>query len=97
MEVTFEIDATGSWNVSAKALGPPRRRRSPSRSTKLSKEDKEKMVQAAEQYAEQDKKKMEDAQLLNDADSMLYTAEKTKTDLTGKISEAIGKRRRLQE
>jgi molecular chaperone DnaK len=93
VEVTFEIDASGILNVSAKDLGTSKEAKiTISASTKLSKEDKERMVQAAEQYAEQDKKKMEEAQLLNDADSMLYTAEKTKTDLTGKISEAdVGK------
>jgi len=93
VEVTFEIDASGILNVSAKDLGTAKEAKiTISASTKLSKEDKEKMVQGAEQYAEQDKKKMEEAQLLNDADSMLYTAEKTKTDLTGKISEAdVGK------
>ena len=89
VEVTFEIDASGILNVSAKDLGTGKEAKiTISASTKLSKEDKERMVQAAEQYAEQDKKKMEEAQQLNDADSMLYTAEKTKTDLTGKISEA---------
>jgi molecular chaperone DnaK len=93
VEVTFEIDASGILNVSAKDLGTGKEAKiTISASTKLSKEDKERMVQAAEQYAEQDKKKMEEAQQLNDADSMLYTAEKTKTDLTGKISEAdVGK------
>ena len=45
-------------------------------------------MREAEQYAEQDKKKMEEAQLLNDADALLYTAEKTKTDLADKISQA---------
>jgi len=44
------------------------------------------MVAQAEQYAEQDKKRMEEAQIMNDADSLLYTAEKTKGDLAGKIS-----------
>ncbi len=44
------------------------------------------MVQQADQYAEQDKKRMEEAQLMNDADSLLYTSEKTKADLAGKIS-----------
>ena len=57
-----------------------------SASTKLSKDEKEKMVRQAEQYAEQDKKRMEEAQVMNDADSLLYTSEKTKTDLAGKIS-----------
>jgi molecular chaperone DnaK len=57
-----------------------------SASTKLSKDDKEKMVHQAEEYAEQDRKRMDEAQLMNDADSLMYTAEKTKTDLAGKIS-----------
>ncbi len=93
VEVTFEIDASGILNVSAKDLGTGKESKiTISASTKLSKESKEKMVRDAEQYADQDKKKMEEAQLLNEADSMLYTAEKTKTDLTGKISEGdVGK------
>jgi molecular chaperone DnaK len=93
VEVGFEIDASGILNVAAKDLGTGKEAKiTISASTKLSKEDKEKMVRDAEQYADQDKKKMEEAQQLNDADTMLYTAEKTKTDLTGKISEAdVGK------
>jgi molecular chaperone DnaK len=89
VEVTFEIDASGILNVSAKDLGTGKEAKiTITASTKLSKEAKEKMVHDAEQYADQDKKKVEEAQLLNDADSLLYTAEKTKTDLVGKISEA---------
>jgi len=89
VEVTFEIDASGILNVSAKDLGTGKEAKiTISAATKLSKDEKEKMVREAEQYADQDKKKMEEAQLLNDADSLLYTAEKTKTDLVGKISEA---------
>ena len=89
VEVNFEIDANGILNVSAKDLGTGKEAKiTISASTKLSKEEKEKMVRAAEQYAEQDKKKMEEAQILNDADSMLYTAEKTKTDLAGKIDQS---------
>jgi molecular chaperone DnaK len=93
VEVGFEIDASGILNVAAKDLGTGKEAKiTISASTKLSKEDKEKMVRDAEQYADQDKKKMDEAQQLNDADTMLYTAEKTKTDLTGKISEAdVGK------
>ncbi len=87
IEVNFEIDANGILNVSAKDLGTGKEAKiTITASTKLSKDEKEKMVRDAEQYAEQDKKKMEEAHLLNDADSMLYTAEKTKTDLAGKIS-----------
>ncbi|MDG6926325.1 MAG: molecular chaperone DnaK [Nitrososphaerota archaeon] len=88
VEVTFEIDANGILNVSARDIGTGKEAKiTISAATKLSKDEKEKLVKDAEQYAEQDKKKMEEAQLLNDADSMLYTAEKTKTDLAGKISQ----------
>jgi len=88
IEVSFEIDANGILNVSAKDIGTGKEAKiTITASTKLSKDEKEKMVREADQYAEQDKKKMEEAQLLNDADSLLYTAEKTKTDLAGKISQ----------
>ena len=87
IEVTFDIDANGILNVTAHDKGTGKEARiAITASTKLSKEDKEKMVSQAEQYAEQDKKKMEEAQLLNDADSLVYTAEKTKGDLAGKLS-----------
>ena len=89
IEVSFEIDANGILNVSAKDLGTSKEAKiTITASTKLSKDEKEKMVREADQYAEQDRKKMEEAQMLNEADSMLYTAEKTKTDLTGKISQS---------
>jgi molecular chaperone DnaK len=87
VEVAFEIDANGILNVSAKDLGTGKEAKiTITASTKLSKEEKDKLIRDAEQYSEQDKKKMEEAQLLNEADQALYTAEKTKTDLTGKIS-----------
>jgi molecular chaperone DnaK len=87
IEVTFDIDANGILNVTAHDKGTGKEARiAITASTKLSKEEKEKMVSQAEQYAEQDKKKMEEAQTLNDADSLVYTAEKTKTDLAGKLS-----------
>jgi molecular chaperone DnaK len=87
IEVTFDIDANGILNVTAHDKGTGKEAKiTISASTKLSKDEKEKMVQQAEQYAEQDKKRMDDAQVMNDADSLLYTAEKTKTDLTGKMS-----------
>ena len=84
----FVIDASGILNVTAKDLGTGKEAKiAITASTKLSSQEKEKMVKEAEEYAEQDKKKMEEAQLLNDADSMLYTAERTKTDLAGKITQ----------
>jgi molecular chaperone DnaK len=62
VEVGFEIDASGILNVAAKDLGTGKEAKiTISASTKLSKEDKEKMVRDAEQYADQDKKKMDDA------------------------------------
>jgi len=56
-------------------------------STKLSKEEKERLIKEADQFSEQDRKKREDAEVRNNADSLVYTAERTKTDLAGKISQ----------
>jgi molecular chaperone DnaK len=87
IEVTFDIDANGILNVTAKDRGTGKENRIRiTASTKLSQEDKERMVKEAEQFAEQDKKKREDAELRNNADSMVYTAEKTKKDLADKLT-----------
>jgi molecular chaperone DnaK len=87
IEVTFDIDANGIMNVTAKDLGTGKESKIRiTASTKLSKEEKERLIKDADQYAEQDKKKREEAELRNNADSLVYTAERTKTDLTGKIS-----------
>jgi molecular chaperone DnaK len=89
VEVTFDIDANGILNVSAKDTGTGKEAKiTITASTKLSKDEKEKMVKQADEFAEQDRKKMDEAQLINEADSMAYTAEKTKKDLAGKISQA---------
>lgn len=89
VEVTFDIDANGILNVSAKDTATGKEAKiTITASTKLSKDEKEKMVKQADEYAEQDRKKMEEAQLINEADSMAYTAEKTKKDLAGKISQS---------
>lgn len=88
IEVTFDIDANGIINVSAKDLGTGKEAKiTITASTKLSKEEKEKMVKQAEEFAEADKKKVEEAETRNSADAMLYTAEKTKSDLKDKISQ----------
>jgi molecular chaperone DnaK len=88
IQVKFVIDASGILNVSAKDLGSGKEAKiTITASTKLSSQEKEKMVKEAEQYADQDKKKFEEAQISNEADSILYTAERTKTDLAGKISQ----------
>jgi molecular chaperone DnaK len=89
VEVTFDIDANGILNVTAKDLGTGKEAKiTITASTKLSKEDKEKMVKDAEQFAEQDKRKREEAETRNNADNLVYTAEKTKKDLAQKLSDA---------
>ncbi len=93
IEVTFDIDANGILNVTAKDRGTGKENRIRiTASTKLSKEEKERLVKEAEQFGEQDKKKREEAELRNNADSMIYTAERTKRDLTDKLNaEQTGK------
>ena len=87
IEVTFDIDANGIMNVTAKDLATGKESKIRiTASTKLSKEEKERLIKDAEQYADQDKKNREEAELRNNADSLVYTAERTKTDLAGKIS-----------
>jgi molecular chaperone DnaK len=93
IEVTFDIDANGILNVSAKDRGTNKEAKIViTASTKLSKEEKERLIKDAEQFAEQDMKKREEAELRNSADSMVYTAEKTKADLKDKLNaDQIGK------
>ncbi len=86
IEVTFDIDANGILNVTAKDLGTGKEAKiTITASTKLTKEEKERMIREAEQFAEQDRKKKEEAEVRNQADSIIYTAEKTKKDLGDKI------------
>jgi molecular chaperone DnaK len=86
VEVTFDIDANGILNVSAKDLATGKQTGiTITASTKLSDKEKERMVKEAEQYAEADKKKKEEAEIRNQADSLVYTVEKTKGDLKDKI------------
>ncbi|MGI0078712.1 MAG: molecular chaperone DnaK [Nitrososphaerales archaeon] len=93
IEVAFDIDANGILNVSAKDMATGKQTGiTITASTKLSDKEKERMVKEAEQYAEADKKKKEEAETRNQADSMLYTVEKTKADLKDKIpAELLGK------
>jgi molecular chaperone DnaK len=87
IEVTFDIDANGILNVSAKDLGTNKEAKiTITASTKLSEEEKDRMIKEAEQFAEQDKKKREEAELRNTADTLIYTAEKTKKDLGEKLA-----------
>jgi molecular chaperone DnaK len=86
IEVTFDIDANGILTVGAKDLGTGKENKiTITASTKLSKEEKERLIKDAESFAEQDKKKREEAEVRNEADSVLYTAERTKRDLEGKV------------
>jgi molecular chaperone DnaK len=88
IEVTFDMDANGILNVTAKDLGTGKEAKiTITASTKLSKEEKERLVKEAEQFAEQDKKKREEAEARNNADNLIYTAEKTKKDLGEKITQ----------
>ncbi len=89
IEVTFDIDANGILNVSAKDLGTNKEQTiTITASTKLSDAEKDRMVREADQFTEQDRRRREEADVRNAADSLLYTAEKTKKDLGEKISPA---------
>jgi len=88
IEVTFDIDANGILNVAAKDLATSKEAKiTITASTKLSKEEKERLVKEAEQFGEQDKKKREEAEMRNSADNLIYTAEKTKKDLGEKLTQ----------
>ena len=87
IEVAFDIDASGILNVSAKDLGTGKEQKMTiTASTKLADSDVKKMVSEAKQFEEEDKKRKEEVEVRNTADSLLYTAEKTKSDLAGKLS-----------
>lgn len=86
IEVTFDIDANGIMNVSAKDMGTGKEQAiTITASTKMSQDDIDKKVKEAEIHAEEDKKKQEEIQVRNDADSMIYTSEKTLEELGDKV------------
>ena len=86
IEVTFDIDANGIVNVSAKDLGTNKEQSiSITSSTNMSKEDIEKAVQDAEKFAEEDKKRKEAVDTRNAADQMVYQVEKILADEGDKI------------
>ena len=88
IEVTFDIDANGMLNAHAKDLATGKENKiTITASTKLPSDQKEKMIHEAEEYAEQDRKRREEVELRNNAESLLYTAEKTKEELKEKISQ----------
>ncbi len=88
IEVTFDIDANGILNVTAKDMGTGKEQAiTISAPNKLSKDDIDKKVKEAEMHADEDKKKQEEIEVRNNADSMIYTSEKTVEDLKDKISD----------
>jgi molecular chaperone DnaK len=88
IEVTFDIDANGIVHVSAKDLGTGKEQSiTITSNTNMSKEDIEKAVKDAEQYAAEDKKRREEVDTVNAADQMVYTTEKMLTDMGDKLTE----------
>ena len=86
IEVTFDIDANGIVNVSAKDLGTGQEQHiTITSSSNMSKDDIEKAVKEAEQYAAQDKKMKEEVETRNQADQMVYQSEKTLSEMGDKI------------
>ena len=89
IEVTFDIDANGIVHVSAKDLGTGKEQAiSITASSNMSKEDIEKAVREAEQFAEEDKKRKEEVDIRNGADQMVFQTEKLLADSGDKIPEA---------
>ncbi|MBO5892445.1 MAG: molecular chaperone DnaK [Oscillospiraceae bacterium] len=89
IEVTFDIDANGIVNVSAKDLGTGKEQNiSITASTNLSQEDIDKAVKEAEQFAAEDKAKKEEVDTHNAADQTVYQTEKTLSELGDKISDS---------
>jgi molecular chaperone DnaK len=87
IEVTFDIDANGIVHVSAKDLGTGNEQKvTITASTNLSDADIDKAVKEAEKFAAEDKKKKEEVETRNNADSMVYQSEKTLKDLGDKLS-----------
>ena len=89
IEVTFDIDANGIVNVSAKDLGTGKEQHiTISSSSNMCKEDIDKAVKAAEQFAEEDKKRREEVETKNNAENLCYQAEKLVNESGDKLEEA---------
>ncbi|MCD1146851.1 molecular chaperone DnaK [Peptoniphilus sp. KCTC 25270] len=88
IEVTFDIDANGIVNVSAKDMGTGKEQKiTITSSTNLSEEEIEQKVKEAEMHADEDKKRKELIEAKNNADSVIYASESAVKELEGKISE----------
>ena len=89
IEVTFDIDANGIVHVSAKDLGTGKEQSiAITASSNMSEEEIKKAVDEAEQYAAEDKKRKEEVETFNQADSLIYQTEKTMKDLADKMDPA---------
>ncbi len=87
IEVNFDINTDGLLKVSAKDLGTGKQMGiTITASTKLSTKEKDRMMEDAERYAEADKQAKEEAEIRNNADSLVYTTEKTLTELGDKLT-----------
>jgi len=92
IEVTFDIDANGIVNVSAKDLGTGKEQKiTITSSSGLSKDDIDKMVREADSHADEDKRKKEEIEARNRADSLVYQTEKTLHENRAKISDSDAK------
>jgi len=90
IEVTFDIDANGILNVKAKDLGTGKEQGiTITASTKLNKDEIERMRADAKKFEEEDKKRAEEVEIRNNADSLVYASEKTLTEYGDKISPEI--------
>ncbi|MEM3091327.1 MAG: molecular chaperone DnaK [Candidatus Pacearchaeota archaeon] len=88
IEVTFDIDASGILNVSAKDLGTGKEQKMTiTASTKLSDKEVERMIKEAKEHEEEDKRKKEEVEARNNLDSLIYTTEKTLSELGDKLSQ----------
>ena len=88
IEVTFDIDANGIVNVSAKDLGTGKEQRiTITSSTKLSDEEIKQKVKEAEQFAEEDKKRKEEVEIRNRAETLVYETEKSLKEIDASLSE----------
>ena len=86
IEVTFDIDANGIVNVSAKDLGTGKEQQiTVTAANKLNKDEVEKMQKEAEMHSAEDTKRKEEAEVLNNADNLIYGTEKTMKDMKGKV------------
>ena len=96
IEVTFDIDANGIVNVSAKDLGTGKEQKiTITSSTNLTEEEIQEKIKEAERYAEEDRKRKEAVEIRNNADTMVYQTEKTLKELEGKISDS--EKKKVQE